>query len=274
MKGGIERWREIGIAIVIIIQIVRWRGAEKSVRWSRCPRRGGTRGRWQIFRSGSRTKTEIGSIRFARNEVEAIYLEAESVVSGSNNDRLVRDLSSRGLLVCEGREREKVDRRRRQIAEITLDEEKNEVIRPVPVPFVGAACPFVLIDSRETLRRKSIVIERVFDLGSLELFDDEAATFVVAAAAAGEDDFELSEWEFCTRNLGAIKRRRTEPNKELSVWRSEDFDELVWDSSRCCCSTSYSCRYWLWWTMKLINGRLLSCKVRYKFSNKVIFVRS
>ena len=42
---------------------------------------------------------ESSSMRFARNDIGANYLEAESVVSGSNNDRLVRDLSSRGLLV-------------------------------------------------------------------------------------------------------------------------------------------------------------------------------
>lgn len=124
--------------------------------------------------------------------------------------------------------------------------------------------PLVVIDSLEALRRKSIVIERVFGLESVD--GGVEITIVVG------DDFPFSFAVFCTRNFGAISRRRTEPSNELSPCRSGVF--CVSSLKCCCCSISHSCLYWLWYKIKFINGRLFSCKVRYKFSNKLIRVRS
>lgn len=151
----------------------------------------------------------------------------------------------------------------------TFEDEKNDVVLPVWFPLVGP-WPFVVIDSRETLRRRSIVIERVLDRGSLPLFDDGVVMIIVAAV----DGLPLSLFWFWERAFGAIRRRRTEPSSELSLCRSGVLTDKLCASSRCCCSTSHSCLYWLWCRIKLINGRLFSCKVRYKFSNKVILVRS
>ncbi len=84
------------------------------------------------------------------------------------------------------------------LSDFTLDDEK-----------IDAIFPFVMIDSLDTLRFKSIVIERVFDFESFVLFV-VGVEIIIAVGGGGVV-------ECCVRNFGAIRRRLTEPSNELSV---------------------------------------------------------
>jgi hypothetical protein len=83
--------------------------------------------------------------------------------------------------------------------DFTLDDEK-----------IDAIFPFVMIDSLDTLRFKSIVIERVFDFESFVLFVVGVEIIIAVGGGGGVV-------ECCVRNFGAIRRRLTEPSNELSV---------------------------------------------------------
>jgi hypothetical protein len=82
--------------------------------------------------------------------------------------------------------------------DFTFDNENIEII-----------FPFVVIDSFDELRFKSIVVERVFDFDSCALFGVDDGEIIIAVGGGVV--------ECCARNFGAIRRRRTDPSKELSV---------------------------------------------------------
>jgi len=88
------------------------------------------------------------------------------------------------------------------LSDFTLDDEK-----------IDAIFPFVMIDSLDTLRFKSIVIERVFDFESFVLFV-VGVEIIIAVGGGGGGGGVV---ECCVRNFGAIRRRLTEPSNELSV---------------------------------------------------------
>lgn len=79
--------------------------------------------------------------------------------------------------------------------------------------FSEETLPLVFACSLEVFCFNSMVIERVFDLESWLLIDDDEGVSIVLV---GVDVF-----EFWARNFEALKRRRTEPKRELSVCRSD-----------------------------------------------------
>lgn len=86
---------------------------------------------------------------------------------------------------------------------ITFDDENMEEI-----------FPFVVIDSLDELRFKSIVIERVFDFESFVVCGDVGETIIVVDVGCGGGGGGVVEC--CVRNFGAIRRRLTDPSRELS----------------------------------------------------------
>ena len=82
-----------------------------------------------------------------------------------------------------------------------------------------------------------MIIDRRLDLGSLVLPGGDGVDMLI-------DD---GVGEFIGRNFGAMKRRRTEPSKELSACRSNVLVEVkIGEPSFrliTCCSTSHSCLY-------------------------------